>query len=888
MSIEFRDLYNETDVTADIVTVNDITVAGNMTITSISPNKVLISDSNNNVSTITQTNGQLLIGNTGLLPTASTLTAGSSMTVTNGAGSITLNPIQNIRTTDTPTFQTVQVTNGIQKGFAMYDNSNQLTYLSLAGLDGNIPIGSASGQVYSQRLTAGSGISIGNSAGHISIASTVTSALSAKTVVYTDASGALASLALTDGQLVVGSTGNIPVATTLTAGTGIGISNAAGSITVNNTASSALVAKSIVYTDASNNLASLTLTNGQLAIGSTGLIPVASTLTGTTNQVNVSNAAGSITLSTPQDIAASSSPTFKGLIVTTTGIVSGGQITGTYIVLKNATNQIITGSGTTTTLNLPAPATTATLTFPNTTDVIVGRDTTDTLTNKTLTLPIISSISNTGILTLPTSTDTLIGKNTTDTLTNKTMTSPTINSPTISGTITTNLSASLPVKTNASSQLTAAAINLAGSEVTGILPVAKLGISAGSGIALSIAGVISTTGAVSTTNITLTDNTNQILMGTTNTLQLTAPVATQAGNIVVTMPIVTSTLATLNGTETFTNKSIWGNSMITGTGTVYQTGTASRSGSTITGSGTTFTQAMAGGVLRFSTSGEICFINAFTSVTALTSNISGTVADQAYAIRYNVFCTETDGTRMGMPSTLYRNGFSIDWPTITASDRMITRDASMAMSNKIMYNNNYFALSTDGNRKVFINPTSGITTPCTEHLTFTGTTTGVIHSVPDSATNNSFIMSATATGTQTITDSIKLNTSGGTASALNYYEEWTGSGMTATGVITIAPAYNCYIVRVGKSCTLEMPDILLTSANTGSFFTVTTLPSRFFPARSSGRILLNVVTNSAHAVGECTIDTSGVIKIYAGLNLANFTAAAFCAVYGTKFSYICA
>jgi len=44
---------------------------------------------------------------------------------------------------------------------------------------------------------------------------------------------------------------------------------------------------------------------------------------------------------------------------------------------------------------------------------------TETLTNKTLTSPIISSISNTGVLTLPTSTDTLVGRATTDTLTNK-------------------------------------------------------------------------------------------------------------------------------------------------------------------------------------------------------------------------------------------------------------------------------------------------------------------------------------------------------------------------------------------------------------------------------------------------------------------------------------
>ena len=56
---------------------------------------------------------------------------------------------------------------------------------------------------------------------------------------------------------------------------------------------------------------------------------------------------------------------------------------------------------------------------------------TQTLTNKTLTSPIISTISNTGTVTLPTATDTLVGRATTDTLTNKTMTSPTVTTPVI-------------------------------------------------------------------------------------------------------------------------------------------------------------------------------------------------------------------------------------------------------------------------------------------------------------------------------------------------------------------------------------------------------------------------------------------------------------------------
>ena len=56
-----------------------------------------------------------------------------------------------------------------------------------------------------------------------------------------------------------------------------------------------------------------------------------------------------------------------------------------------------------------------------------------TLTNKTLTSPVISSITNTGTLTLPTATTTLVGTDTSDTLSNKTLTSPVLNTS-VSGT----------------------------------------------------------------------------------------------------------------------------------------------------------------------------------------------------------------------------------------------------------------------------------------------------------------------------------------------------------------------------------------------------------------------------------------------------------------------
>lgn len=105
---------------------------------------------------------------------------------------------------------------------------------------------------------------------------------------------------------------------------------------------------------------------------------------------------------------------------------------GAGVVQANGVT-VVTISGTQTltnkTLTTPIIASisnTGTLTLPTSSDTLVGRATTDTLTNKTLTTPVIASISNSGTITIPTGTDTLVGKATTDTLTNKTLTAPKI------------------------------------------------------------------------------------------------------------------------------------------------------------------------------------------------------------------------------------------------------------------------------------------------------------------------------------------------------------------------------------------------------------------------------------------------------------------------------
>ncbi len=73
---------------------------------------------------------------------------------------------------------------------------------------------------------------------------------------------------------------------------------------------------SVPYIDSNNTVQDLLLTDGQLVVGSTGAAPVAASITGTGDEVIVSNGPGSITLSTPQPIASTSSPTFNDLTLT--------------------------------------------------------------------------------------------------------------------------------------------------------------------------------------------------------------------------------------------------------------------------------------------------------------------------------------------------------------------------------------------------------------------------------------------------------------------------------------------------------------------------------------------------------------------------------------------
>ena len=103
-----------------------------------------------------------------------------------------------------------------------------------------------------------------------------------------------------------------------------------------------------------------------------------------------------------------------------------------YTATDGDITAVVAGTG------LSGGSTSGSATLAIDTSVVVDKTTAQTLTNKTLTTPIISSISNTGTLTLPTSTGTIaltsditVTDSSTTTLTNKTLTTPTLDDPKI-------------------------------------------------------------------------------------------------------------------------------------------------------------------------------------------------------------------------------------------------------------------------------------------------------------------------------------------------------------------------------------------------------------------------------------------------------------------------
>jgi hypothetical protein len=200
-----------------------------------------------------------------------------------------------------------------------------------------------------------------------------------------------------------------------------------GGVTINNATIGAIIPSTGAFT-------SLT-SNGEAVVtaGSTTTLTNKS-ISGSTNTLsNIANSSltnSSITVNgtvIPLGSSGTVTSTVANALTIGTGL-SGTVFTGAspVTIAIDSTVATLTGSQTLTNKTLTTPvissiSNTGTVTLPTATTTLVGRDTTDTLTNKTLTSPVISTITNSGTITLPTATTTLVGRDTSDTLTNKTI-----------------------------------------------------------------------------------------------------------------------------------------------------------------------------------------------------------------------------------------------------------------------------------------------------------------------------------------------------------------------------------------------------------------------------------------------------------------------------------
>ncbi len=246
-------------------------------------------------------NGNLLIGDGTDFMLAGLTGTANQVTVTNGAGTITLSTPQNIHTAATPTFSGLTLSSFAMNGGPLYTNASGILAQATAGTAIQVLHGGVNPSFSALSLTTdatgilpstngGTGVNNGGSTitlgGNLATsgANALTFTTTGATNVTLPTSGTLVNSAVTTLSSLA-SVGTITTGTWNANTIGVGY----GGTGVGTTPA-----------------------NGNLLIGNGTNYAVAG-ITGTANQVIVTNGSGTITLSTPQNIHTAAIPTFAGL-----------------------------------------------------------------------------------------------------------------------------------------------------------------------------------------------------------------------------------------------------------------------------------------------------------------------------------------------------------------------------------------------------------------------------------------------------------------------------------------------------------------------------------------------------------------------------------------------
>lgn len=272
---------------SDVTYINNSTVSGTLTVTNVgltdlgsirsnfTAHSILLGQGTRGTITAlgAATNGQIPIGSTGADPVLAGITAGTGISVTNGAGSISIatNGSSTVNTLTGNTGGAISPTlgniNTVGTGSITVAGSGSTLTSQLTGLTNhNVLIGAGTATITNVAPSATSGvplISQGASAdptfGTAVVAGGGTGAVSFTThsLILGQGTSAMTALgAATNGQIPVGSTGADPVLATITAGTNTSVTNGAGTITIG--ASQAVVANNYSVANATPYVAAAT------------------------------------------------------------------------------------------------------------------------------------------------------------------------------------------------------------------------------------------------------------------------------------------------------------------------------------------------------------------------------------------------------------------------------------------------------------------------------------------------------------------------------------------------------------------------------------------------------------------------------------------------------
>jgi hypothetical protein len=208
----------------------------------------------------------------------------------------------------------------------------------------------------------------------------------------------------------------------------------------------------------------------------------------------------------------------------------------------------------------------------------------------------------------------------------------------------------------------------------------------------------------------------------------------------------------------------------------------------------------------------------------------------------------------------------------SADDLAVT--ASLASTLPIKTNNSYdIGSSTLGLRKLYLG-NAGLGATC-DIISASHATTRE-YTVPDCSAAANFVMTEgtqTVNGIKTFGTSIKLASSGATASALNFYAEddstlasVTFTGVGGTGGSTPSSAVAITITRIGRVITIKCPEVndITTSGTPTALQCSGTLPAWARPSVTNSFLAVAYIGGAwgATTLARLEITSAGAINIY--------------------------